>query len=139
MHSMATPPSVTDNPPVQGLPPMQPASDLPYRWGKVQSWLFIVGGSLGFFLNAGILMSGKSPALAVALYENVAASVLAAVAGLGLLHKKIYGLVLLDVYLLYWCVRIGAKYFRFEYTALQVLLGLSVAVLMAAYTNKRWR
>ena len=114
-------------------------NELPYKWGRIQSWLLIVCGALGFLLWTGLLFVDSFKAFRIVVYENMAASIVCVPAGFGLLRKKMFGLVLFDVYLVYWCVRVLAKYLRFEYNTPQMVFSLAITGLMAAYTNKRVR
>lgn len=116
-----------------------PSGERPYRWGKAQAWLCIVGGLLSLLLSVVLLFMKNAAYLRVAAYTNIVASTVCAAAGFGLLKKRIYGLVFFDIYLIYWCVTLIAKYLRFEYNTLQMVIGLVSTGLMAAYTNKRFR
>lgn len=113
--------------------------ELPYRWGRVQGWLFLAGGSLGFVLWYALLFTEGSKPSHIVVYENLAASIMSIPAGIGLLKKRIYGLILFDAYLIYWCVKTVAEYLQLEISTPHLTLRLAIAALMAAYTNKRIR
>jgi hypothetical protein len=124
------------NPQIPNTPREHTTHELPYRWGKFQGWLFLAGGSLGFLL---LLFTDRSKLSRIDVYEDMAASIMSIPAGFGLLKKKIYGLMLFDAYLVYWCVKAIAEYLRFEITTPHLTLRVAIAALMAAYTNKRIR
>ena len=81
----------------------------------------------------------KVEPLRLALYLSMIVYIVCIAAGFGLLKKKMYGLVLFDIYSVYWCAIILIKYLRFEYSTLQMALGVATTTVMAAYMNKRWR
>ena len=92
---------------------------------------------MGVLSWGGLLLVESLRPLDPFVYANIALSIVSIPIGFGLLKKKLFGLVLYDIYLVCWCVGLSLKYLRNDYNDIQLIVGLLLLVLNAVYVNKR--